>query len=102
MKTGKKLEEDEIKLFIALKIPRLISEKLLQLASPYAAGCLISNPNDMHITLRYLGETDAEQVRKRLRKIRFGKFRLPVSRLGQFEQVLYVCRTCSWNSICNS
>lgn len=76
-------------LFIALPIPLEIAQYLHDRVEPTVSGCKLSNPEDMHITLRYLGEEDPQVISERLASVRYGSFTLPLDRLGRFERHLW-------------
>jgi len=78
-----------MELFVGLPIPLDTARALRGKIEDRVKGCKLSIPQDMHLTLRYLGESDPAEVISRLMKVRFGAFNLPLSRLGGFDRYLW-------------
>lgn len=80
-----------MRLFIALGVPKRISEKLFEAGAdlPTRVPRRVSSP-DMHITLKFIGEVSeggsVEWVKGRLSKIRFSRFLARVKGVGTFPQ----------------
>ena len=75
-----------LRLFVAIDAPPPVATALHGLGSP-AAGFSWTPVDRLHLTLRFLGDTPADQVdalRARLRGIRVARFLLPVEGLGVF------------------
>ena len=74
------------RLFVALTLPPSVREALAALATPLP-GVAWTDPAQLHITLRFLGdvpEGEIEPLCARLRTIRVEPFILPVEGLGAF------------------
>lgn len=78
-----------MELFVGLPIPLDIARYLLSTLGNRVPGCKLSFPEDLHITLRYLGEADSDEVVARLQAVRYGAFQLPISSLGRFKRHLW-------------
>ncbi|MBN2121733.1 RNA 2',3'-cyclic phosphodiesterase [Candidatus Micrarchaeota archaeon] len=80
-----------MRLFIALGIPKRISEKLFEAEADLPTrGPRGVSYSDMHITLKFLGEVSeggaVEWIKSRLSKIRFSRFVARVRGVGTFPQ----------------
>jgi RNA 2',3'-cyclic 3'-phosphodiesterase len=74
------------RLFLAIDAPAPLATVLLGLMQP-AAGFAWTPPDQMHLTLRFLGDTPEAAIAplcERLRAIRIVRFLLPVGSLGVF------------------
>ena len=74
------------RLFIALTLPEAVRRVLASTASPIP-GVTWTRPEQLHVTLRFLGDVSAEQqqtVLTRLAPVRVEPFILPVEGLGVF------------------
>lgn len=80
-----------MRLFIALGVPKRISEKLFEAGAdlPTRAPRRVSH-SDMHITLKFLGEVSEggaiEWIKSRLSKVRFSRFSAKIRGVGTFPQ----------------
>ena len=74
------------RLFVAIALPDSVRADLARHARPIE-GVTWTPPEQLHLTLRFLGELDSpaeERVRERLRGIRVEPFILPLEGLGTF------------------
>ncbi len=74
------------RLFVAIDLPEAVTSLLVRL-DPHLPGVRWLRPEQMHLTLSFLGNVgpDAEEaLREKLRVIRFQSFFLPVAGLGTF------------------
>ncbi|MBI5227768.1 RNA 2',3'-cyclic phosphodiesterase [Candidatus Micrarchaeota archaeon] len=83
-----------MRLFVAIPLPEEITLRLEQLASGLKRDGVnpVSNEN-MHITLRFLGEVEhgkEKEIEERLHKIRFEKFSCTFIGVGVFPSKEYV------------
>lgn len=75
-----------MRLFIALGLPDDIADQLIELYGPLP-GARWTHPDDLHLTLRFLGPTDASRsrdVHELLECLRFPAFSLSLSGVGFF------------------
>src|SRR3954469_17308317 len=76
------------RLFIALALPQAGRDALLELATPLA-GVTWTRPDQLHLTLRFLGEIAEERIARmteRLATVQVEPFVLPIEGLGAFPQ----------------
>jgi len=76
--------------FISIELPREIKKKIMEVQNnlPEFKGKKTEFKN-LHLTLKFLGEIDEEkieEIRKRLRKLKFNKFQVELSGLGVFSE----------------
>lgn len=74
------------RLFVSLELPRSITERLAEL-DPHLRGVRWLEPEQMHLTLSFLGNVSAaiqESLAENLRVISWKSFFLPLSGLGIF------------------
>ena len=74
------------RLFIALTLPPAVREVLAALAQPLP-GVNWTRPEQLHVTLRFLGDVPVEQIEPmmgRLAKVQVAPFILPVEGVGTF------------------
>ncbi|MCQ2411873.1 MAG: RNA 2',3'-cyclic phosphodiesterase [Sphaerochaetaceae bacterium] len=76
-----------MRLFVGLPIPMDIAHQLAQIAKGHGStkSDSYSRPDDMHITLKYLGEADDCAIDARLRQIAYGSFNVDLTKSGVFE-----------------
>jgi 2'-5' RNA ligase len=74
------------RLFVALVPPPTVQTELVAVAEPLA-GTRWTPPENIHLTLRFIGETDPEKqarFEEALQRVRVEPFVLPVGRIGTF------------------
>jgi len=86
----KKRENEKIRAFLSIDIPKTFQKKIqkIQKDLPGFSGKLIE-PENLHLTLKFLGEIDTEtiiEIKQRLEKIKFKKFPVKISHLGVFSK----------------
>src|SRR5687768_13225665 len=77
---------DPTRLFVALMPPPVVRAELAALARPLA-GVRWTPEDNLHLTLRFIGETDAEKsgrLARSLNRVRVEPFLLPVGGVGLF------------------
>ncbi len=75
-----------IRLFIGLSLPDAISDQLIDLYGPLP-GARWVHPDDLHLTLRFLGPTDASlarEVDEALQLVHLPEFSLQILGVGHF------------------
>jgi RNA 2',3'-cyclic 3'-phosphodiesterase len=82
--------QEKIRCFVALKIPEDILLEIVKIQEqlPEFFGKFIEKEN-LHLTLKFLGEIPlerVEQVKKKLGEIKFEKFNTRINRLGVFSE----------------
>lgn len=75
--------------FIAIDIPEEIKEKIIDIQKklPEFKGKLTEREN-LHLTLKFLGEVDEnkiEKIKEKLREIKFNPFKTEIDSLGVFD-----------------
>jgi len=80
---------ETIRAFISVDLPRRIQRniKKIQNSLPGFEG-KITDPENLHLTLKFLGEVDGkkiEEIKKRLRDVNFEKFDTEIDRVGVFS-----------------
>ena len=74
------------RLFVSLELPRSVTERLAEL-DPHLRGVRWLAPDQMHLTLSFLGDVPGEveeALKKHLNAIEWKAFFLPISGLGTF------------------
>ena len=74
------------RLFVSLELPESVTALLVRL-DPGSPGVRWLSPDQIHLTLAFLGNVDAEKeehLRAKLGAIQFGSFFLPLHGLGTF------------------
>jgi 2'-5' RNA ligase len=83
-----------MRVFVAVDVPQEIREKAALLGKEIAGdGILPVAAKNMHITLKFIGETDEpglEDAKKRLETVRFRKFRCEMRGAGVFPKEDFV------------
>jgi len=76
--------------FLAVDLPEEVKEELLKIEreiQPFLTGNFIESKN-MHLTLKFFGEVDEsklKEIRKKLKKIKFKKFKASLGKFGFFS-----------------
>ncbi len=79
---------DSVQLFVAVPVPEFVRQRLAELEREMPGLNWVRAAN-IHLTLKFIGETDSEQVdpvRESLRAIKVRRFLLGVSGLGVFPR----------------
>ena len=82
------------RLFVSLELPESVTALLVRL-DPGLPGVRWLSPDQIHLTLAFLGNVDAEKeerLRANLSAIQFGSFFLPLHGLGTFPAVAKAIR----------
>jgi 2'-5' RNA ligase len=72
------------RLFVAVPVPADLAGELARLQPPAAAGVRLSQAADMHVTLHFLGNTQADPVRQALAGVRAAAFQMLTTAPGAF------------------
>ena len=72
------------RLFVAIGLPASATAKLALIQPPPAAGIRLSRPEQMHLTLHFIGEADFERMATALQTVTAQAFPLTVEGVGQF------------------
>jgi len=83
------MKKQKIRAFISIDLPKNIQKEILKIQRqlPGFDGKLIG-PENLHLTLKFLGEVDSEiliEIKRRLKEIKFKKFECEVKGLGLFD-----------------
>ena len=83
-----------MRIFVAVRVPEEIRRRVAALGSEIAGdGISLVRPENMHLTLRFIGDTqpqDVEKVKEALGKISFKRFDCSVKGVGVFPGEDYV------------
>jgi 2'-5' RNA ligase len=83
-----------MRLFVAVKVPEEVAEKVVRLCSELPKDAIKAvKPENMHITLRFIGESNDNElklIKNRLEKIKFEKFLIKLTGIGVFPNSNYV------------
>lgn len=72
------------KLFVAVALPTPATDALTRLQPPPETGIRLAAADQMHLTLNFIGEADADRVIDALQDVRFPVFTLTLGGVGQF------------------
>lgn len=80
---------ESMRCFISIDLPKEIQKEVekIQKVLPGFKGKL-TEPENLHLTLKFLGEIDEEhlvEIKRRLNEIRFKKFEIEISQIGVFS-----------------
>jgi 2'-5' RNA ligase len=73
------------RLFTAIELPPAATGALAALRPPASAGVRLTDLNEMHITLHYIGESDCNRTAHALSALRVTRFSVSVKGVGQFQ-----------------
>lgn len=81
-----------MRLFIAVPLPRELKERIGSIGREIGQdGIKLVEPSNMHLTLRFIGETDrGDELREALRAVRFKRFRCDAKGIGVFPNEDYI------------
>ncbi len=83
-----------MRLFVAVQVPQALKEKAASLSNELPAAAITPvRPENMHLTLRFIGETDEkakDEIVQKLEKIRIKMFRCTLRGVGVFPSKDYV------------
>lgn len=77
-----------MRLFVAIPLPEEVKSQLLQLQEPIE-GLRWSGKDQLHLTLRFIGETNkrtAKKIAANLRELKAAPFRMQITGLGSFPE----------------
>ena len=75
---------ERLRLFVALPLPVSVRDALATLAPPVATGIRPQSPDDLHITLHFLGMAEVDRVRSALALVTATAFAVTLTVVGQF------------------
>lgn len=73
------------RLFIALDLPRVVTKRLARSQPLPLPGIRLVPPDQMHVTLHFIGEADLSRVTSALRVIDHPAFTITIANIGQFK-----------------
>jgi 2'-5' RNA ligase len=83
-----------MRLFVAVQVPKELREKIAGLGREIEGdGIIPVKQQNMHITLKFIGEVQEKQledIKERLSKIKFGGFRCAIKGVGVFPSENYI------------
>ena len=74
-----------MRLFVALQLPRTVVQALCSVELPQAPGMRRIRPEQMHLTLHFVGDADAAVVRAALETVSGRRCRIAVRGVGRFR-----------------
>lgn len=74
-----------MRLFVGIDLPDAVANALASACPRSASGINCVHPDDLHLTLHFVGAADADQVETALEDVRAPGFALEVAGLGQFR-----------------
>jgi 2'-5' RNA ligase len=72
------------RLFVAIELPDQVKSELERVQPRPTAGLRIVTPNQMHLTLHFIGEADVDQTIAALTPVKNRQFALQLEGLGRF------------------
>jgi 2'-5' RNA ligase len=75
-----------MRLFLALDIPKSIKDQIHSLQDKSLEGAKWTSPEQWHITLHFIGESEEEPIREALAKVKAGSFSLQLRGIGRFPE----------------
>jgi 2'-5' RNA ligase len=73
------------RLFVALDLPRVVTKRLAKSQPLPLPGIRLIPPEQMHVTLHFIGETGTKPVADALEAIEHPAFNVTVAKIGQFR-----------------
>jgi len=73
-----------MRLFVALDLPRSITASLADAGIAAKTGVRLMTPEQMHVTLHFIGDADANELRRALARVRGRPCLVTVAGAGQF------------------
>ncbi len=85
-------EEGKMRLFIAISLPSEVKKRLFGLGRPLPGFGDVKavEEENIHLTLKFLGDTEPEPVIKALEKVKFRPFEVSLKGVGAFPSPSYV------------
>ncbi len=89
IKKTKKKKDEKIRAFVSIDLPKKLHSEIkkIQRKLPAFKGKFIEQEN-IHLTLKFLGEIDKEiliEVKRRLKEIMFKEFETEITKIGIFD-----------------
>ena len=73
------------RLFVALDFPRVVTKRLTRSQPPPLPGIRLIPPDQMHVTLHFIGDAEIEPVDDALRTVEHQTFTVTIENLGHFK-----------------
>lgn len=84
--------EDKLRLFVGIDVPPNVAREIAAVQARVRERSLLrgryTDPANLHLTLKFLGETptaEVDGIRERLRRVQFDSFRATLDELGTFS-----------------
>ena len=85
--------DEKIRCFISINLPEKLKEEIIKIQQELEEKNLFfgkfTEPENLHLTLKFLGEISeerVEEVKRELKELKFGKFKAGFGRLGVFSE----------------
>lgn len=72
------------KLFVAIDLPDSVTAELVRIQPAPLDGIRLAAPDQMHLTLHFIGESSIDRLAAALATVRFPEFSLAIEGVGQF------------------
>lgn len=80
-----------MRLFVAVEIPMEIRERIAKLGEEIRQDGIVSvKPENMHLTLKFIGEGNPDEIIEKLAAVRFSRFRCRAKNVGVFPNENYI------------
>ncbi|HZV61013.1 MAG TPA: RNA 2',3'-cyclic phosphodiesterase [Methylophilaceae bacterium] len=73
------------RLFVALDFPRVVTKRLTRSQPPPLPGIRLIPPDQMHVTLHFIGDAEIEAVDNALRTVEHQTFTVTIENMGHFK-----------------
>jgi len=73
------------RLFVAFNLPRVVTRRLTRSQPPPLPGIRLIPPEQMHVTLHFIGDAELAPILKALREIDYQAFTVSIENLGHFK-----------------
>ena len=72
------------KLFVAIDLPDFVTAELVRIQPPAVNGIRLVQPDQMHLTLHFIGEFNIEPMAAALGSVKSSEFSLAIEGVGEF------------------
>jgi len=73
------------RLFVAFNLPRVVTRRLTRSQPPPLPGIRLIPPEQMHVTLHFIGDAELQPILDSLREIEYQAFTVSIEHLGHFK-----------------